>query len=135
MLPADRPREKYWQSKLNEPPFLLGNADGAIALEAILGVCRHRSWIAHAIHARTTHIHAVVSGSAPPEQMVSAFKAYATRALRAAATSSGRWRYWTEHGSTRYLWNEASINAAIDYVLNGQGIKMVHFPVQSEPGA
>jgi hypothetical protein len=44
------------------------------------------------------------------------------------ATACRRRRYWTDHGSTRYLWNEESCKAAIKYVLNGQGAKMACYP-------
>lgn len=30
-------------------------------------------------------------------------------------------KLWTRHGSTRYLWNEASVEAACRYVRDGQG--------------
>ena len=39
-----------------------------------------------------------------------------------------RERFWTDHGSTRYLWNEMSLKAAVEYVLKGQGSKMERFP-------
>jgi len=57
--------------------------------------------------------------------MLSDFKAYATRALRHELPEIQRRRYWAQHGSTRYLWNEVSLRAAIDYVLHGQGEAMV----------
>jgi hypothetical protein len=60
--------------------------------------------------------------------MLSDFKAYATRSLRCAPIIPGRRRYWTDHGSTRYLWNEMSLNAAIEYTLNGQGARMACYP-------
>jgi hypothetical protein len=56
--------------------------------------------------------------------MLSDFKAYATRALRREFPDIQRRRYWAQHGSTRYLWNDVSVRAAIDYVLNGQGEAM-----------
>jgi hypothetical protein len=93
----------------------------------MLAVCRHRSWTAYAVHVRTTHVHAVIGGEIKPEKMISDFKAYATRALRADAGPVRR-RYWTDHGSARYLWNETSLKAAVDYVLNAQGPKMECYP-------
>jgi REP element-mobilizing transposase RayT len=101
-----------------------------ITLEAIRSVCKHRRWIAHAIHIRTTHVHAVIAGDTTPERMLSDFKAYATRALRRELPEVKRRRYWGHRGSTRYLWNEVSLRAAIDYVLDGQGEKMACY---SEP--
>ncbi len=28
---------------------------------------------------------------------------------------------WVDKGSKRYLWNERSVEIAVDYVINGQG--------------
>jgi hypothetical protein len=81
---------------------------------------------------RSTHVPAVIGGEGKPERMLSDFKAYATRSLRCATIAPGRRRYWTDHGSTRYLWNETSLNAAIDYVLNGQGTRMACYPERSD---
>jgi hypothetical protein len=64
--------------------------------------------------------------------MLSDLKAYATRALRSEAIEIPRRRYWAEHGSTRYLWNEKSLEAATRYVLDGQGIRMACYPERSE---
>ena len=50
------------------------------------------------------------------------------RALRAGGIP--RRRYWAHNGSTRYLWNQKNLNAAIDYVLNGQGMKMACYPAE-----
>ena len=120
---------------LNESPWILEREARQIALEAIRSVCRHRQWIAHAIHIRATHVHAVITGEAAPERMLSDFKAYATRALRLAFPDVQRQRYWANHGSTRYLWNEVSFRAAMDYVLNGQGERMSAIPIMSKISA
>ena len=53
--------------------------------------------------------------------MMNDFKAYATRSLR----SAGEWQYehspWVDKGSRRFLWTEEHVNAAVNYVVNGQG--------------
>ena len=49
------------------------------------------------------------------------FKAYASRKLGA-----GRKR-WTRHGSTRYLWTDEDVKAAIRYVVEGQGEPMAMY--------
>jgi hypothetical protein len=123
-------REAYWRTHLKEPPWILREQTQRTTLEAILGVCKNRGWFPHGIHVRTTHIHAVVSGGASAERMLSDFKAYATQALRSTRSGNQRRHYWTHHGSTRYIWNEVSLNAAIDYVLNQQGTLMAHYPDQ-----
>ncbi|HMF78819.1 MAG TPA: transposase [Bryobacteraceae bacterium] len=134
MQPYNPIQEAYWKSRLNEPPFVLDHEIRLITLQAILSVCTHRQWLPHAVHIRTNHVHAVISGEATPERMLSDLKAYATRALRSEIPAIHRRRYWTNHGSTRYLWNEASLKAAIDYVLNSQGAKMAFYPpTESHP--
>lgn len=75
-----------------------------------------------AAHVRSTHVHLVVSAGDSPEKVMNDIKAYATRALHAAIP--GRQRFWTQHGSTRYLRWERDVIAAIDYVLNQQGEHM-----------
>jgi REP element-mobilizing transposase RayT len=116
--------EAYWRSRLNESRWVLDREARLLTLEVILTVCTHRRWQAHAVHVRTTHVHAVIGGEGKPERMLSDFKAYATRAFRSAIGVPERRRFWNDHGSTRYLWKEASLKAAIDYVVNGQGVRM-----------
>lgn len=129
MAPCNPDREAYWCSRLIEAPWVLDEEARLLTLQAILGVCGHRQWIAYGVHVRTNHVHAVVGGDAAPERMLSDFKAYATRAFRLESVVNRRRRYWTDHGSTRYLWNEASCKAAVKYVLNGQGVKMACYPI------
>jgi REP element-mobilizing transposase RayT len=105
-------------SASDEPPWILEREAQQIALEAIRCVCLHRQWTAHAVHIRTTHVHSVITGETAPERMLSDFKAYATRALRRALPDVERRRYWAHHGSTRYLWNQVSFRAVIDYLSN-----------------
>jgi hypothetical protein len=105
MLPFNAKRQAWWQAHLNEGPWLLDEHARRITLEAICSVCDHRQWGA-------------------PERMLSDFKAYVTRALRREFPDIQRRRYWAQHGSTRYLWNDVSMRAAISYVLKGQGEAM-----------
>jgi REP element-mobilizing transposase RayT len=128
MRPHNPSREAYWRVHLNESPWVLDRGARLLTLEVILTVCTHRPWIAYAVHIRTNHVHAVIGGEGKPERMLSDFKAYATRAFRSAAGVPKRRRFWTDHGSTRYLWKQASLEAAIDYVLNGQGVGMARYP-------
>jgi len=75
-----------------------------------------------AMNIRTNHVHLVVGcANIPPERMLSQLKAWTTRRLREAACVSADTRVWTHHGSTRYLWNKRSVDAAIDYVTDHQG--------------
>lgn len=48
-------------------------------------------------------------------------KSYATRRLIESGLLAASTTVWTRHGSTRYLWDDASIEAASQYTLEGQG--------------
>ena len=128
LLAPNPSREAWWRAHLKERPWKLDLEARRITLETIQCVCAHRAWIAHAIHVRTNHVHAVISGEVAPERILSDCKAYATRAFRRASPGTQRRRYWADHGSTRYLWNEVSLRAAIDYVLHAQGERMACYP-------
>ena len=118
--------------RLNETPWKLDAEARRITLETVRSVCEHRRWTLYAVHIRTTHVHVVIGGETAPERMLCDLKAYATRTLRCALPNVQRRRYWAYHGSTRYLWNEVSLRAAVDYVLNCQGERMAHYPEKVE---
>ena len=110
------------QNSLRHPVFILGQRQREVVLEAILQVCKFRGWFAYAVHVRSNHIHILVSGEEKPEKIMVAFKAYATRAIKRCYKGQTISRkYWTGHGSTKYIWTKESLVSAIDYVKNRQG--------------
>jgi len=86
-----------------------------------------RNWLLRAINVRTNHVHVVVSiGNTKPSRALNAFKANATRQMR----RDGCWSQphsWADKGSARHLWNERSIEQAVEYVVNGQGDELPEF--------
>jgi hypothetical protein len=52
------------------------------------------------------------------------FKAYSTRALNRSGLDKRDAKRWTRHGSTRRLWRERDVEAAIRYVIDEQGEPM-----------
>ena len=81
----------------------------------------HKSWIIHALSVRSNHVHVVITASSErPERVMGGFKAWATRALRTRALADPTGRVWTRHGSTRWINDERSLLAAIDYVTRFQ---------------
>jgi hypothetical protein len=62
-----------------------------------------------------------VGSTTPPERVLNAFKANATRQMR----QDGSWPHehspWSDGGSRRYIWTELGLERAMDYVLNSQG--------------
>jgi REP element-mobilizing transposase RayT len=108
------------QSSLKHPPIKLTAFCRKIVLQAILEVCEFRGWFAHSAHVRSNHVHIVVSGREKPEKMMRDFKIYATRAIKKDGKISVE-KYWTRHGSTKYIWTKESLRSSIEYVKNGQG--------------
>jgi len=121
-LSASEMRRQHSARKLKCEPVTLEAAQRESVEMAIRETCAFRTWLLQAINVRTNHVHVVVTiGAIPPERALNAFKANATRRLR----QEGHWNYqhspWADKGSKRYLWNERSMERAVDYVTNGQG--------------
>lgn len=120
-------RKALQAARLKSPPFLLNAASRRAVEKTIRDVCECRNWGLIAINVRTNHAHAGISGGAASAKILNDFKAYATRALR----ESGEWPYghspWADKGSRRFLWTEAHVGAASNYVLNGQGGELPEF--------
>jgi REP element-mobilizing transposase RayT len=121
---ADPERAFIERTHLHEPPYLLRPEYREIVLQSIREVCLHRGWTLRASHVRSTHVHTVVEGDSRPEAMMNAFKAYASRALNRSEKDDGSKVRWARHGSTRWLWNQGDVRAAVDYVTAGQGEPM-----------
>lgn len=120
---------------MHQPEYKLDEARRQVVLRTILEVAQHRKWKIWAVHVRTNHVHIVVSASAMPEKVMIDFKAWASRRLREAFGEDVDRDRWTQHGSTRYLWNEIALAEKIVYVLDGQGERMACYNSQnpSEP--
>ena len=88
--------------------------------------CRIRGWQLHIVNCRTNHVHAVVTVDRDPDEAREQFKAWCTRHLKGLERTRGRpestmrKKWWTERGSKRRLWDEPSLEAAIQYVRDGQ---------------
>ena len=121
-LPPDPQLERAAQLLLeNRSPMLLVGSQRTLIHEAIHQVCRYRNYALHALNVRTNHVHAVLSAPEPPEKLLIALKAWATRRLREEGHLASSARVWARHGSTRYLWTQGALEAACRYVLDGQG--------------
>ncbi len=118
-------------ARMKSPPVELDEPRRRAVREAILEVCDYRGWSLVALHVRTSHVHVIVSGAAEPERMMNDFKSYATRRLRHGKLVDESAKVWTRHGSTRYLWLEQSVVAAVDYVVDEQGVFLPPGPTQS----
>src|SRR5262249_14525599 len=130
--PGNAERREDSRQRLSEPPVLLDPAQREVVEATIRDHCRIRQWRLHAVNARTNHVHLVVTAGAPPEDVMRQFKAWCARRLseRAAPANTqaktaprsknGRRRWWTEHGSTKWINDEAYLSNAVRYVIERQ---------------
>jgi REP element-mobilizing transposase RayT len=121
-LLAARPRREAFERRLmRHDPVRLDTPRRRAVARAIRETCEIRGWTLLALNVRTNHVHMVVSAPCPPERVLNALKANATRSMR----ESGCWPLehspWSRGGSTKYLWTDQDVAAAVDYVLHRQG--------------
>ena len=122
VAPNER-REGDAASRMTDPPYVLEETARTIVRDAIAGYCQEKNWKLLALHVRTNHVHLVVSADREPGRLMSDLKARASRELRRSGTDANDKR-WTRHGSTRHLFDEASVAAAVAYTLDEQGVSM-----------
>jgi REP element-mobilizing transposase RayT len=132
MLPLDTQREESDRRRMRQAAYGLDPPRRELVLETIREVAAHRGWRVWAVHVRCNHVHVIVSAeSVRPEKALADLKAWASRRLREAYPGdddelTGRTR-WSQHGSTRYIWDEEALTAAIDYVIDRQGEMMASY--------
>ena len=120
--------ENQNKAKLKFEAVTLDSQQREIVEKTIREVCKFRDWVLHAINVRTNHVHTVIStGNYSADAALNAFKAYSTRKLK----ESNCWKFshspWSNKGSKRFLWNEKSLEVAIEYVISGQGGELPNF--------
>jgi len=116
----DTNSERYNEArkKMKAPPLFLNEQQRNLVSTVIANVSTFRNWTLHECNVKTNHVHVVMSGDADPDRIMKDFKAYATRRLRESGELEQNRPVWTEGGSTRFLWTETSLSAAIEYVRN-----------------
>jgi REP element-mobilizing transposase RayT len=125
------PSRKWYQHNtlsLKGVPVTLNAAQRESVIKAIRETSVVRNWLLRAMNVRTNHAHVVVSiGNTKPERALNAFKANATRQMRQDSNWQENHSPWADKGSEKFLWNERSIERAIDYVISGQGDELPDF--------
>ena len=123
-LPRDDFRREFAARKQSGESVVLGSAARACVDTSIRATCANREWQLLALNVRTNHVHLVVSATVAPERVMDALKAWATRRLRAAGLAAADARIWSRHGSTERIWLQRELDAACEYVTNGQDEKL-----------
>jgi len=78
------------------------------------------------VNCRTNHVHVVLSSAASPKVIREQLKAWCTRRLKELQVAmrvpelDRRRNWWAERGSIRWIFQEADLAAAIEYVLDQQ---------------
>ena len=111
----------------NVAPYSLDDPHRQIALKAIVEIASKKAWTLWAAHVRSNHIHVVVTAASPVERVMNDIKAAVSRRLNKAHPFERDCVRWTRHGSTRYLWRDEQLEAAVQYVVDDQGEKMAVF--------
>jgi REP element-mobilizing transposase RayT len=96
----------------------------ALVEQTVRDHCRIRGWLLHAVHARSNHVHVVVTAERDPAEVMNQFKAWCSRKLSdaaglvgAVAKKAGRRHWFTEGGDQEWIDIEEYLNNAITYVL------------------
>ena len=131
-----RERREYLERFRMESPQVKLDAERRVCVDgAIRYACARRIWALHVLNVRTNHIRAVLSGSDPPEGMLTSLKAWATRRLAETGLIERGAKVWTRGGSTRYLWTTDDVAAASWYVTYGQGSDLGSAAAVDRPAA
>jgi REP element-mobilizing transposase RayT len=114
-------RARSEQYRLVEAALILDEQSRKTVDAIIRRHCEIRIWPLIALNVRTNHVHCVVGWrDVAPERVMTELKTWSTRSLRALPSLGERRKFWTVHGSTRYLWDDQSVHDAARYVLFGQ---------------
>ena len=112
--------ESQQRYSMRQDPYLLSTPQHRVLVrDAIVEVCRHRSWMLYGLHVRTNHVHGIVGAEATPSRIFHDWKAYASRALQ----DSGR-IHWTHGGNVRHIKTTEQLNSFMRYILHNQGDPM-----------
>jgi REP element-mobilizing transposase RayT len=127
--------EQTMRANMRQEPYLLDQSRREVVLRTIKETAAHRKWKLWAVHVRLNHVHTVISADCKPEKVMVDLKAWCSRRLREAFQEDADRDRWTQHGSTRYLNDPGSFEAAERYVVDEQGEPMEFFDYRNEPEA
>ena len=108
--------EKHARQLLQEAPLIMDLTMRKTVKGAIRQSCHRQGWDLRTIDVRSNHVHLVVV--APEETSAKVMAVLKLAGRKALKTVVNRSCFWTRSGSTRVLYTEASLEAAIRYVAN-----------------
>ena len=124
----DAKRKTATQPQMTAPACHLGPDQRRLVEKTIADHCVIRGWPLHVVRCGMNHVHVVVTApQRDPEDVMDQFNAWCTRRLkeqqRAERVDAGlvRQNWWTQRGSKRQLYDEASLEAAIRFLEGQEG--------------
>ena len=117
----DRVLQIAMTEELKWPPVVFSANKRTAADLAIRAYCQRKGYPLHALNVRTNHAHAVVTAQMKPERLANSLKAAATKELRNDGLMPRDVQVWSRGRSRRYLWKPRHVEAAVNYVIYGQG--------------
>ncbi len=116
---GDAERKEAARGRMDGPPVVLDAEQRAVVESTIRAHCDVRGWTLLAVNVRSNHVHVVVTADAEPAKVMDQFKAWCSRRLNERAAAPPE-RWWTRHGSTKWINDEAYLRNAIRYVQERQ---------------
>lgn len=120
MMEPNAGLEAYEREAMSEAEFVMAAGERGVVEATLREVALHRNWELLALNVRTTHVHVVVRAELHPDRVMNDFKTWCTRRLRERCSTGARTKFWARHGSTRWLYDNAGLVGAIEYVMNRQ---------------
>jgi REP element-mobilizing transposase RayT len=119
-LPTSPSLVKHQLGAMNHGTVRLSAAARDLVEKAIREHSTFRDWPIFALSVRSNHVHLLINSRLPPERVMLSCKTRATRILREAGVVGPDQKIWTRHGSTRWINDDASLQAAYAYITQAQ---------------
>jgi len=108
-------RKDSAKAGMKHSPVRLNEQQRVCVEQTIARVCEFKRWFLHVVNCRSNHVHVVVTAhDVPPERVMNTLKSWCSRELNDEFGKQEK--RWTRHGSTRYLNDDDSLEAAVVYV-------------------
>ncbi|MGL4943333.1 MAG: transposase [Thermoguttaceae bacterium] len=113
------PTERVNAAPNRNQPHIFTEEERRVIEMAINEICEERKWELHAINVRINHVHVVLTAEGIlPENVMQLLKSKATMYLRKSGFVAADEKIWTQHGSTKNLFDERALQTTCEYVRN-----------------
>ena len=119
-VPPNDKSVRIMASRMKQAPFTFDTPMRSIVDQAIRDHSEIRRWHLFELNVRSNHVHVVIGPSLThdADEMTKQLKSWGTRRLIKHGFATSQTRVWVDHGSTRHLNSEHSLQRAIEYVQN-----------------